>query len=255
MKSKLDGKLLAVLCGGAVAITLLVAAPVAMSRDQSDHTKQMNDAAKDAAKQAKDAAKKAGDAAKDAAKDAVKNATGMPEMTPEMMEAQKRFEDNSAVTDHHKHLAKCEGEWDIASKFWMDPNAPAQEAKMQATAKMAMGGRYLIEKVSGEIDMGAGPEKFEGMSTTGYDNYKKMYFSTWMDNNMTGMWEEWGTCSEGEKVLTMEGKNYDPWVGAERATKSVSTFIDANTRKFEMFQPGPDGKMFKQMELIYTRKK
>jgi hypothetical protein len=251
MKSKLNGKLLGVLCGSAVAMALLVAAPVAMSRDQTDPSKQMKDAAKDAAKQAKDAVKKAGDAAKDA----VKDATGMPEMTPEMMEAQKRFEANSAISDHHKHLAKYEGEWEIVSKFWMDPSAPPQEQKMQATAKLAMGGRYLIEKVWGDVDMGNGPEKFEGMSTTGYDNQKKMYFSTWIDNNMSGLWEEWGTCSEGEKVLTMEGKNYDPWMGTERPTKSISTIIDANNRKLEMFQPGPDGKMFKNMELVYTRKK
>lgn len=257
MKSKRSGGLLTILCGGAVAATLLVASPLAMS--QTDATK-MKDAAKDAAKQAKDAAKQAKDAAQNAAKkaeDAVKDATGggQPEMTPEMMEGMKRAAEYGATNEHHKHLAKYEGEWEIVGKMWMDPSMPPEEMNMKSTGKMTMGGRYLIEKVTGEFDMGNGPEKFDGMATMGYDNHKKMYFSTWIDSSSSGMMTEWGTCSENDTVLTMEGTAYDPWDGAERKTKSISTIIDADTRKLEMFRPGPDGKMWKNMEMVYKRKK
>lgn len=247
-------------CGGCLALAILGAAPLAsMSRAQDatkDATKAAKDAMKDATKSAKDAMNDAKDAAKkqlDGVKDAAKQAEGG--MTAEEMEAGKRYEEYAAVGEHHKYLAKFEGEWDVATKFYMEPGAPAMENKLSCSTKLIMGGRYLVEKVTGNLDMGTGPIPFEGVSTTGYDNHKKVYFSTWIDNMGTGIMHDSGTMSADGKTITLEGKAYNPAVGEELPTKNVSTLIDANTRKFEMWGPGPDGKMFKTAEMTYTRRK
>ena len=47
----------------------------------------------------------------------------------------------------------------------------------------SLGGRYVIGKFAGTM-MG---QPFEGMSTMGYDNAKKMFTSTWVDNMGTGI--------------------------------------------------------------------
>jgi hypothetical protein len=198
------------------------------------------------------------DQAKDAAKDALKKGQDAAKeaMGGEDPEVMKRWMEFATPGEHHKHLEQWAGEWDLKVMMYMAPGAPPVESKATASSKVIMGGRYLIEKVQGTIDMGDGnPTPFEGMSTMGYDNYKKQYFSTWIDTMGTGMMEEWGTCDPTGKVLTSQGKTYDPMIGAERASKSICTVVDATTRRLEMFSPGPDGKMFKNMEITYTRKK
>lgn len=196
----------------------------------SEPTKPASDAAKEAAKHAADAA---------------------------MAEAMIRWEAHSTPGEHHKHMESWAGEWDLAVKHRMDPGAPWEESKSTSSAKMAMGGRYLIEKVKGAFDMGDGgpPAEFEGMALMGYDNSKQKYFSIWIDNFGTGMMEEWGTCDGAGKVLTTTGRVYDPMIGAERDSKSVSTVVDSDTRRLEMYTPGPDGTMFVNLEIIYTRRK
>lgn len=180
-----------------------------------------------------------------------------PDMPPEMLEAMNRWKDFATPGEHHNHLQQWVGEWNITVSYRMTPDAPAEENTMTAVSKSVMGGRYIIEKVSGEVmgPDGQGMVPFEGMSIMGYDNHKKQYFSTWMDNMSTSLMQEWGTCDGTGKVLTTEGRGYDPMSGSERASKSIATVIDADSRRLEMFVPGPDGNMFKQMEIAYTRKK
>jgi hypothetical protein len=132
---------------------------------------------------------------------------------------------------------------------------PPSESKVSSVARTVMGGRYLIEDVKGTIDVGGQPMPFEGMSTMGYDNMKKQYFSTWIDNMNTGVWSERGTCDGTGKVITTTGRNFDIQAGGDRETKSIITIVDANTRKIEMFTPGEGGKMWRNAELLYTRKK
>lgn len=239
------------LCCSATALALAV---VVYAGEPAKPAKDVKDAAKDAAKQVKDAAKEAAKDVKDAAKGAVDKAKEMTEADGGMPPSMASYME---VSDHHKKLAEWVGEWDITSKFWIDPSMPPQENKMVASTKATMGGRYFIEKVSGKLMMGPGepPMDFEGMSMFGYDNHKKMHFSTWCDNMTTGLWMEWGTCSADGKVLTLEGENYDSMEDKMKKTRSVTTIIDANNRKMEMFTLGADGKAVKTMELVYVRKK
>lgn len=240
--------LLSVCCGAAVAASLVFAS-VALSSEPAKPTK---DLAKDTMNKAKDAAKdamkKTQDAVKDAAKEAMPGADEM--MPPSAVEYME-------VTEHHKRLESWVGEWNIASKWYAAEGVPPVENTMTATTKSMMGGRYFVEKVTGKLSFGEGSPAmdFEGMSVFGYDNHKKMHWSTWMDNMATGMWMETGSCSEDGKVITTEGENYNSMVGQMQKTKSISTVIDADNRKLEMWGPGEDGKMMKVMEMTYTRKK
>ncbi len=168
-----------------------------------------------------------------------------------MMEAMMKLATPGAA---HKHLEQWAGDWNLVVKSWMAPDAPVEESKATASSKLIMGGRYLVEKVNGSWDMGGQIMEFEGMAIMGFDNQKQQFFSLWFDNFGTGLMEQWGTGTPDGKSITTAGRTFNPMVGSEVDVKSITRVIDAKTRSMEMWMPGPDGKMFKHMEIAYTRK-
>ena len=54
--------------------------------------------------------------------------------------------------------------------------------------------------------------------------------------------------------MTMTGKMDDPMDGKTKAFKETVTVVDNDHHVFEMWGPDPSGKMFKWMEIRYTRK-
>jgi len=118
--------------------------------------------------------------------------------------------------------------------------------------KMVMDGRYQVSEAKGNM-MGM---PFHGMSTTGYDNHKKVFMSTWIDNMGTGVMKMEGPWDEATKSLTLTGKMIDPSTGRECEFKEVYKIIDDNNQVMEMYGPDPrTGKQFKNMEIKLTRKK
>ncbi len=51
----------------------------------------------------------------------------------------------------------------------------------------------------------------------------------------------------------MKGKMADAVAGKEVPITSTMTLKDDNSFTFEMTAPGPDGKQFKTLEIVYTR--
>jgi hypothetical protein len=96
---------------------------------------------------------------------------------------------------------------------------------------------------------------FEGHGTLGFDNLKKIFESTWIDNMGTGVMKMSGPWDATTKSVTLTGKMTDPQSGNEENYKETFTVIDDNTQMMAMYAPGPDGKEFKNMEIKFTRKK
>ncbi len=165
-----------------------------------------------------------------------------------MMEAWAKF---ATPGDAHKMLATSVGTWDTTVKSWWQPGAPPMESKGTAENRMIMGGRFLEGRFTGTMmDM-----PFEGLGYTGYDNYKKKYVSTWMDNMGTGVMTSMGSGDPSGKTMTFTGEMDDPMEGKTKPFKNTFTMVDNDHHTFEMWSAGPDGKMAKVMEIHYTRKK
>lgn len=151
-----------------------------------------------------------------------------------------------------KMLMKSAGNWTGETTMWMKKDAPPVTSKANAVYKSELGGRFLSSYFSGEM-MGM---PFEGKGTTGYDNYKKKYVSTWTDNMGTGVMVMEGTWDEATKSVTYTGSMTSPANGKECKMKEIYTIIDDNNEKMEMY--GPDsktGEQYKTMEIKLTRKK
>jgi len=147
-------------------------------------------------------------------------------------------------------LAKANGNWQAEITMWDSPEATPSKFKGLVTNKMVMGGRYQVSNFKGNM-MGM---PFEGTSTTGYDNARKLWVSTWVDNMSTGIMNMEGTSDDASKTVTYTGKMICPANGKMCEIKQVMKTIDDKTEIMEMY--GPDmktGKQFKNMEMKLTK--
>lgn len=120
---------------------------------------------------------------------AASTTTPSPKDSAAMMKAWMDFATPGAMyTDGKKPTATREAK----VSQWMDAKVPPTKIKAINIQTAAIGGRYVLGKFS--ITMMGQP--FEGMSTMGYDNGKKMFVSTWLDTMGTGIIYMTGTYDE-----------------------------------------------------------
>src|SRR5438067_5516725 len=117
-----------------------------------------------------------------------------PTGQPNAADMMKQMMELSKIGENQKLLSSLDGNWEYTIKFWMvtDPNAMTQESKGTATRKSVMGGRYVMMDVSGNMQMPGEDGKmktmqFKGMGMEGYDNVKKKFVASWIDNMGTGI--------------------------------------------------------------------
>jgi len=155
------------------------------------------------------------------------------------------------ATAEHLGLEAEVGTWDAVSKMWFAPGAEPMGGTAVETNKM-LGKMWLVSEYKGEM-MGA---PFVGHGQFGYDPQKKKYIGTWIDTFGPYLSVMEGTVDEKTKTLTMLSKGFDPMTGKECISKMVSTMIDHDHKKFEIFKPveGKKDQWWKQMEINYTRR-
>lgn len=164
-------------------------------------------------------------------------------------EAEKNWHTYMTPGSMQQVLARSNGEWTADMTFWMTPDAPPEKMTAAMTNRMILGGRYQESTHTGNM-MGM---PFEGIGTTGYDNLRKVFVSTWIDNMGTGIIYMEGTWDEATKTITMKGKQTDPQTGKQTDIRQVLKIVDDRTQVLEMYYPH-NGKEFKGMEITYKRK-
>ncbi|HEV7573683.1 MAG TPA: DUF1579 domain-containing protein [Thermoanaerobaculia bacterium] len=153
--------------------------------------------------------------------------------------------------DAHKKLGAMAGTFNADVKMWMQPGAPPAGGGGLSENTWALDGRWLEQHFTGNF-MGM---PFSGVGFTGYDNIKKKYVGTWMDTMTTSVMISSGTANADGKSYTFTSSMDDPMTGKSTPVKETITVIDNDHHTLEMWGPAPDGKMFKTMEIAYTRKK
>jgi hypothetical protein len=160
----------------------------------------------------------------------------------------KAWMDFMTPGEPHKMLAASDGKWKTETTMWMEPGAPPMTSTGEATNKMMFGGRYQRMTYKGTM-MG---QPFEGEGTTAYDNSKKMFVNTWMDNMGTGIMQMEGPWDDATKTMTLKGSCKDPITGKETTMREVYKIIDDKHHEMEMFST-VDGKESKTMEMKMTK--
>jgi hypothetical protein len=163
---------------------------------------------------------------------------------PAMMEYGK-------VGEPQQMLAKSNGNWTGEVVMWYMPDMKPDTSMTTVTNKMIMGNRYQVSTYSGNM-MGM---PFEGQSTTGFDNAKKVYMSTWIDDMSSGIMQMEGPWDEASKTVSLKGTFVNPVDNRECNIRQTYRFVDDNTEIMEMYGPDPmTGKEFKTMQITLKRK-
>lgn len=165
-----------------------------------------------------------------------------------MMKAWMDFATPGAM---HQWMAGHAGTWEGEISQWMDPAAPPTKSKASSSVKSIMNGLYLTDQFSSDM-MG---QPFSGQAVMGYDNIKKKFVSTWIDNMGSGIIYMEGRYDEATKTLHLTGKQSDPATGGESDIRQEQKWLDNDTYVLSMFGTGPDGKETKFMEGTFKRKK
>jgi hypothetical protein len=163
----------------------------------------------------------------------------------------KAWQDFMTPGENHKILAKEVGTWEGEVTQWMDPTQPPTKTKATNVVKMAFDGLYQISDFKTTM-MG---KPMQGKSTVGYDNVKKMYVSSWIDNMGSGIVNMSGTYDEATKTVNLKGKQSDPMTGTESDIRQEMKYLDNDTYVLSMYGVGMDGKEMKFMEGTFKRKK
>ena len=149
----------------------------------------------------------------------------------------------------HKVLAGAVGEWKTDITTWMDPGQPPTTAEGTAVCEAILDGRYFQFKHESTM-MGM---PFSGIETFGYDNARKKFFTSWIDNMGTGIMNLEGTYDEAAKTITYNGTSTD-FQGKEIKVREVLKIIDNDNSVVEMYGDQGKGEV-KMMEVKSTRKK
>jgi hypothetical protein len=177
------------------------------------------------------------------------NTTPPPPMSDSAM--MKIMQDYGTPGAMHALLAKHNGTWEAEVTQMMDPKAPPTKSKAVNVQTAELGGKHFVGRFSSTM-MGM---PLEGMSTTGYDNSLKQFYSTWVDNMGTGIVRMTGKYDEATKTINLSGKQTDPMTGKETDMREEFKLIDDNSYYMALYMPGPDGKEMKFMDGTFKKKK
>ncbi len=158
------------------------------------------------------------------------------------------WEKYMAIGEMHKMLASADGEWKAEMEFWTAPGAPSEKSTSTCKNEMILGGRYQQSTMEGTM-MGM---PFEGRGIVGFDNIRKVFVNTWIDNMGTGLSYSEGPYDAKTKSITFMGETMDPMSGKMIKTRSVYKFESDSHHVFEMYMM-QNGKEVKSMAINYKR--
>ena len=162
----------------------------------------------------------------------------------------KAWQDFATPGDMHKWMASHEGTWEAEITSFM-PGAEPSKSKATEVVKMVMNGLYQEGNLSGTM-MGM---SFQGKSILAYDNAKKHFALSWIDNVGSGLMMLTGQYDAATKTLNLNGTQTDPATGKDSKVRQEQKFVDDDNYVLTMYGDGPDGKEAKFMEGIFKRVK
>lgn len=150
-------------------------------------------------------------------------------------------------------LAALGGKWLFDLNFYSKKGADAQLSNGRVENEMILGGRFLSSKMDLILNVGGESLSYQGLNVIGYDNIKKVYTSTLIDNMRTGIANGEGKYDEKNKTLEIKGRLNHPLFDKERAYRTIIQFFDDNKYTQTIFMADKSGGEFKLIEIEYHR--
>jgi len=171
---------------------------------------------------------------------------------PNMQEMMKKYMEAATPGEGHKYLDQFAGKWEVVIRAWMDPSKPPQESKGTYEARWILDGRFLYGELNSQL-MGM---PFKAVDLIGYDNYKKRYVQSHMDNMSTALYTAEGKLDLSRQVLTAFGKMDEVGMDErDKLAKYVTRVVSKDKYVFEAYDEVGSPNEFKALEIVYTRSK
>jgi hypothetical protein len=151
---------------------------------------------------------------------------------------------------HHRVLDRLAGAWNATIRYSPKAGAEPVETKGTSTRKWILGGRFLLE----ELDGGNLALPFGGLGLFGYDAFEQQYTSAWVDSLNTAILTNLGRYDKTNEVVSFTGQYKDPWTGTKQPERGLIRFADKDRHSLELFLTNGEGKEFKMMEIVYSRR-
>ena len=150
-----------------------------------------------------------------------------------------------------KKLAPMIGTFDVKIRTWVSPASQPVESTGTMISAWVLEGRYVQSMLSGQV----GGEPFHGIGYIGYDNVEKVYQTAWMDTGSTGMTWYKGNLDASGKSAIMKASVANPITAKSTPLELRLTIEGDSGHVTEIWGKGLGAKMFKLMELRYTKVK
>ena len=157
----------------------------------------------------------------------------------------------------HEIFKELAGEWDAQVKFFMEPGKPPDESKGSYSARLDVGGFFLVTDYKGTM-FGS---TFRGHGISGYDPLKKKYVGVWVDSMSPSIYHLEGTYDKSGKVLNEVMQGPDPMTGKTMKMRTSTEIKGKDEMTFKIFSVPEEGKKGDEakeqlvMQIDYTRKK
>ena len=156
--------------------------------------------------------------------------------------------DLNAPGEQHKKLDVLVGAWDVTVSFPVARGRNMQ-GKSSCEAKWVMDGRFVRREYT---------STFAGKLLTvvrylGFDRHKGKFVEVQFESTHTDVMHNEGTISDDGKTITTWGSHVDTAAGKEVKVRGVTTLLDQNSFKVELFYG--EGTESKTITLMHKRKK
>jgi len=183
-----------------------------------------------------------------------------PGMSPEalaMVQAMKSAHDNPGEPGaFHRKLERFIGEWDVTVRVWMmGPDLPPLESPGASKIDWVLGGRFTMETITADLNMGGMAVQMESMLVSGYDNYRNIYVGTLMGNTSTEIIPYQGGVSLDGRTFNHYGTMHEPMLNVSGRMIRFETVIEDDDHHTTAVYDLHAGEDYKVLEFAYARKR
>jgi hypothetical protein len=166
-------------------------------------------------------------------------------LNPEQMRQLHEF---SMPGPMHQKFNEWSGHWQERIKSWIKEGGKPAEYQLMCDCRPIMDGRFLLTEVRGVVN----GMPYEGQEILGWDNARKIYVSSWIDNQGTGIMNMEGSFDEASNTITFRGSVSSP-SSPEPVKVRVVWKIKSPSQIEKEFYVEREGKESKTMEVNMMR--
>jgi hypothetical protein len=141
------------------------------------------------------------------------------------------------------------GTFDVVISIWVTPGSVPIVSNAAAVSQWVLDGRYVQTSLSGYVD----GQPYKALGYAGYDNAGKVYQASWLDTDSTA--QTWYSGSFNGKAAVLTASVVNPVSGKPEALELRMSIDAGGNHVTELWGTGGGSKIFKMMELRYTRSK